>query len=195
MLHLIIGLMNSGKTLYMTYKLYQDFLQKRQIYANYKLGFPSFRINKDYIEDIGKTGKELLNISIGVDESWIYWDARKSAKNVYYTNFVLQSSKDDTKLYLTAQNNNQQDLRIRNNAHIITTCERGLLDNGKFKKITSLDRILPPDIQNNLYIKAVSYSFKLVGMVKMPYKYSTEIIKASDIFKLYNTHEKKTESG
>lgn len=190
MIHSIIGLMNSGKTLYMTYLLFLDFLKGRTIYTNFPLCFPHYLINKDYLIDLAKKQPNTTNHSYGFDELWIWLDCRTSQQNRIGSYFFLQSSKGDTKIYLTAQDNTQNERRIRFNQHLISICERRILINKKLRKITSEKRILPVKYQNKLYIKVKTYSQKIIGFDRELLLKDTQYIHAKTIFKLYDTNIK-----
>ena len=191
MMHVILGLMNSGKTLFMTWKAYHDFKQGREIITNYHLGFPHKEINKDYIKMLGETQPDLYNKSFFLDEFWIWFDSRKSRDNVLATNFLLQSSKQDTNIYMTSQDNMQNDLRVRQNTHFYTTVKRCLLmPEGKLQQITEGQRILPENMQDKLYIEYMTYAMRMTGFSKEPYLKETGAIKGNKIFKLYDTHQK-----
>lgn len=190
MLHTIIGLMNSGKTLFMTRQLFIDYCKGREIYSNYPLGFPHTLLSKEDLERWGKEQPNLLNISLGFDEIWLWADCRKSAKNTIMTYFFLQSSKGDTKIYLSAQDDKQIDIRVRNNQHFLSVCTRKLILNGEKFKINDSIRILPKPIQPYLYINVKTYSQKLIGFNRQMKLKKNRNIKAQPIFKLFDTHKK-----
>jgi hypothetical protein len=79
-IHTIIGLMNSGKTLYMTYKLFLDYVRGFKIYTNYPVNFPHTLINKDYLVQMAKEQPNTRNIAFGFDELWLWLDSRGTYK-------------------------------------------------------------------------------------------------------------------
>lgn len=194
-MHSIVGLMNSGKTLYMTYLLFLDYLKGRKIFSNYHLNFPHTIIKKEELIKLAKSGEPTDNISFGFDELWIWLDCRKAMENTIMTYFFLQSSKGDTKIYFTTQNEGQNDLRIKQNIHLISTCERRLLIEGKFKKISDEIRILPPPFQRFLIIKVKTYVRRLIGLESELVKKKTTRLVASKIFPLYDTNIKQKYEG
>lgn len=139
---------------------------------------------------MGNEQPDLYNTSFFIDEAWIWADCRTSKENIKFTNFILQSSKQDTNIYLTAQENSQNDKRIRGNQHLITICNRQILVNGKFKNIDNITRILPKEIQDKLYISFKTFEYKYIGIEKILHLRERGSIKASAIFPLYNTHQK-----
>lgn len=190
MIHSIVGLMSSGKTLYMTYLLYKDYLRGRTIITNYNVNFPHYEINKDFLINMAIQQPNLKGVSFGFDELWIWLDCRDSMSNKVATYFFLQSSKGDTRIYLSAQDEGQNEMRIRRNKHLITTCERRLLIDKKMRKISSEQRILPIEYQPYLYIKIRTYTQTFFGMER-DFKIKEEkYIKANTIFPLYDTNLK-----
>src|SRR3989304_4513058 len=189
MINTIVGLMNSGKTLYMTYKLFLAYCKGKTILTNYDVGFPHFKINKDWLIDFTSKEKVLENVAIGLDEIWIWLDCREAQKNTVFTYFFLQSSKDDTEIYLTAQNNEQIDRRIRQNLHKISQCSRAVLIDGEYKNINDEQRFLSDEMQDKLYIKVIDFKRMNFGLMSDMMPIETKFIFAKNIFKLYNTKE------
>ena len=103
---------------------------------------------------------------------------------------LLQSSKEDSNCYLTAQDNDQNDKRIRRNQHFVTICDRRELINNKLKKIYTEDRILAPQQQERLYILCNTYKYQLNGIERGLKHISKFPLYAKPIFNLYNTHQK-----
>lgn len=191
MINPIVGLMNSGKTLYMTMKLFLAYCKGKTILTNYDLNFPHYKINKDWLIDLSqKEDLALNNVAIGLDEFWIWMDARSAMKNTVFSYFFLQSSKDDTEIYMTAQNNNQIDIRIRNNMHKITQCSRVILQNNEFQTLSEEQRFLPKEYEDKLYIKAIEFKMINIGMYSELIPVSHQFIKANLIFPLYDTRQK-----
>jgi len=190
MLHSIVGLMNSGKTLYMTYLLYKDFLAGKSIFTNYDVNFTHNKINRDFLFYLGQKNYTFDNISMGLDELWILLDSRKSMENTTSTYFFNQSSKDDSRIYFTSQHNKQNDSRLRDNLHKISVCNRCILINGKFKLIDSEERFLDKKYIDILYIQITEYK-------RINYYGTSDLIaskrhylKAKPLFNLFNTRQK-----
>lgn len=190
MMHVIIGLMNSGKTLFMTHQGYIDYKKGRKIISNYELNYPHELITKEQVIALGKEQPDLYNTTFLFDEFWIWFDSRKSHDNTIATNLLLQSSKQDTRIFMTSQDNMQNDVRVRKNTHFYTTVERVIKLGNAFRKIDEGERILDKSIQDKLYIKYKTYGMKIVGYTRMPYLKQSGLIKASEIFRLYDTHQK-----
>ncbi len=195
-IHGIMGLMNSGKTFYMTIQGFLQFLKGKTIISNYDLSFPHYKINKDFLIELGKTQPVLNNVCFLLDELWIWLDCRDSLKNTVSSYFFLQSSKDDTKIYFTAQHIGQTEKRIKTNMHLLSNCQRVLKENGKFVAISDEDRFLTPEhgydvsVFENLHIKI--QTFKQINY----YIYNDfvpkkrEFIKVKPFIGLYNTSQK-----
>lgn len=190
MLHGIVGLMNSGKTLYQTYLLGHQFKSGKEIISNYNLAFTHKLINRDFLLYLGESTYRLDNICFGLDELWIWLDARGSQQNKVATYFFNQSSKDDTEIYFTSQHASQIDKRIRNNLHKLTQCSRVLRINNKFVNISDENRFLPKQYQDKLYIKCVEFKRVNLGLISEMVYHKTIYIRAKPIFKLYNTSER-----
>ena len=153
MINSVVGLMNSGKTLYMTYKLYIAYCSGKTIITNYDLNFPHYKINLDWLKSLASNDETVLdNVAMGFDELWLWMDSRSSGANKVGTYFFLQSSKDDTEIYMTSQHNGQLDIRLRNNMHKISQCSRVLKINGKYVEIDEENRFLPEKYRPHLYI-------------------------------------------
>lgn len=198
-IHSICGLMNSGKTLYMTYRLFLDYCRGRTIVTNYDLNFPHIKINRDTLFFLGESNPSLKdffqskNISMGFDELWLWLDCREAINNRIATYFFLQSSKDDINIYITAQDNDQNEKRIRNNLHFFTGCERRLLDNSKFINVPfefNEKRFLPMELYEKLYIKAITYKRESNFLYSNYQEYKKIYLYARIIAKLYDTTQK-----
>jgi hypothetical protein len=202
MLHGIVGLQNSGKTLLMTYYLFKEYLRGRTIITNYDIFFPKFpgcpkvyKINKDYLLMMGQTGKSLQNVAIGLDEIWIsIADSRGAMKagQQIITYMFLQTSKDDTNLFFTAQHIGQVEKRLRDNMHRISMVNRVLWNEGEeeAKPVSEGKRFLPDAAQDYLYIRCREYNRKAVGIMGIWKKRAEDkLIKAKPIYRLYNTRQ------
>ena len=198
MLHSIVGLQNSGKTLYMTYLLFLDYLRGRRIISNYDLSFPHSKINRDYLLSMIENKIIYRDISFGFDELWIWLDSRQSTMNTVATYFFLQSSKDSNKIYSTAQTNSQNDIRFRKNLHFISQCERNILYNGSFHEVQKFitddmdERELTPELQNLLYIHIQEFKRVNMGFVSDVRVNKTLYLPAKPIFNLFDTRQKVT---
>lgn len=192
MIHSIVGLMSSGKTLFMTYLLYKDYLRGRTIFSNYPLNFPHYLINNDYILQLAKEQPNLKNISFGLDELWINLGSRSSMShsNILGSFFFLQSSKGDTFIYLSSQDNSQNEKRIRDNQHLITICSRRLLINGNLVKISDELRDVGEKYYDKLFISFKTYSQVMRGIQKELKLKEKGFLKAQPIFNLYDTERK-----
>lgn len=190
MINGIVGLMNSGKTLVQTYRLFLDYARGKDILTNYYVNFPHKRINKDFLIWLSQREENLLNVSMGLDELWIWLDSRQAQKNTFATYIFNQSSKTDMNIYFTAQHNGQIDKRIRMNMHKVTHCNRVLNVNGKFKAIDEEQRFLSIEQQKQLYIKAVDFKRVNISFYSQLVPQKPFYLKAEPIFSLYSTRER-----
>lgn len=194
MITLILGLMNSGKTLYMTRELFKAYKKGKTVITNYPVNFSHHLVNKDWFLNLAK--KETIiddkNLVMGLDESWIWFDSRKSQANanIFGSYVFLQSSKTDTEIYLTAQHIGQFDVRIRDNCHNILQCARVIKKNKKFYTLSEEKRFLPSVYQDNLYIKATVFKKVTLGFYPQLQKQKIVYIKAKPIFELFDTTKK-----
>ncbi len=188
-LHLLNGLMNSGKTLIMTYYGYKAHKQGYKVYSNYGVNFPHVLINRDFIFYLGQEQPNLGNSCFLLDELWIWLDCRDAVANKVATYFFLQSSKDDSKIYITSQAFSQNDKRIKENYHRLSICNRQILDEGKFYNINEEKRFLPEELNRKLYIRNVEYkkSSSLYFALKKDFVMR---LKADKIFPLFETRQK-----
>lgn len=190
MINGITGLMNSGKTLLMTYRLFLEYCKGRDIITNYRVNFPHRKINKDFLIWLSKKETNLNNIAMALDELWIWLDCRQAQKNTFATYIFNQSSKTDMQIFFTAQHNGQIDRRIRLNMHRITSCSRAILLDGKFHAIDEENRFLSEEMQENLYIKVIDFKRINVSVYTDLRPQRPYYIKAKPIFSLYDTTER-----
>lgn len=196
MINSIVGQMNSGKTLFMVLRLYQEWLKGKTIITNFYVNFPHYRINRDFLVDIAnKQNLVMENVAFGFDELWIWLDARRNQENTVATYFFLQSSKDDTSIYLTAQTNQQNDKRLRDNLHRISECNRVLEIDDDFYTIDEEYRFLKPELQPLLNIHVKEYKRTFINGIARLTKFNEMWIEAKPIFNLYETKQKITKSG
>lgn len=108
------GLRGNGKTLSMTYYLYQDYLNGKNIFTNYKTTFSEVMTTQEIIEFILSLD-DLTNISIAIDEiQKIMNSIGTSAKDVkFIENFISQSRKRKTDIYYATQRFKNVHNRIR----------------------------------------------------------------------------------
>jgi hypothetical protein len=191
MLWSICGFQNEGKTFFAMCLGYNDFRRGKTIITNMDLYYPHIKINKDTIFFLGEKQPNLNNVSFLFDELWIYLDCRKAIENTIASYFFLQSSKDSSNIYLTAQNNEQNELRIKQNLHKYTECQRGIIHNGKFHHIESENRDLGEPLNSFLVIECKTYIRKGNINNSMWILQNITYIKAKSFFNLYNTREKK----
>lgn len=198
MIESVVGLMSSGKTLYMTYKLYIAWLKGKTIITNYPVNFPHLRINQDWLLELVQNDDIVIeNVAFGFDELWMWlMDSRRSMGNEAKVGsyFFLQSSKDDSEIYITAQDNTQNDRRLRDNLHRITECKRVLLIDDKFISIGEENRFLERKygewINDYLFIEAQTYK-RVLTMGVLDLKLTEKMhIPAKLIFNLYDTSKK-----
>lgn len=194
MINIVVGLMNSGKTLYITYKGLLAFASGKSIISNYDLNFPHYKVNQDFLISMARNEDRILtNTCFLLDELWLWlMDSRgsmnKQSKLASY--FFLQSSKDDTEIYITAQDNRQNDVRLRDNCHKISQCSRVLYIDNKFKAISDEKRFLSKADQERLYIKVMEFKKVNIGFYSDVKHSKTEYIKAKPLFQLYETRQK-----
>lgn len=123
----IKGLKGSGKTLFMTILLYQEYLKGKKIYTNYKVNFPHETID---VQEMINLDINLKNSVIAIDEIHMICDARRSGKkqNILMSYFILQSRHRSVNFYYTTQFDRQVDARIRENTDINIVCENIYVD-------------------------------------------------------------------
>jgi len=171
-----IGGIGSGKTLSMTKSLHEDYKKGATIYTNYGLKFKKrskvIPLDKEFFEDYQKSGLDLINSSIAIDEAHVFVDSRRSLskKNKLFSKFLTQSRKRSVNLYYTTQEadiknfftSGQVDLRLRKLTDYLVFCE--FINIGK-----------------RHYVRNIMYSNqKKIGMT---------IFNADDYFKMYDTNE------
>lgn len=196
MIHTISGLMSGGKTLYASILTYNDFLSGNVIYSNINLNFPHYFINNDYLIYLALNNKDISNCTFLLDEFWLFLDSRRSTShiNVCSNWFFLQSSKgNNIKIYITAQTQGQLDIRLRNNQHIVSFCQRKFLYKGqlleipdKYKSIRKFDKI-SKELENMLVIEVKTFSQTMEGDYKLT---KIEVLQPQEYYKLYNTEER-----
>ena len=134
------GRMGSGKTLSSTVFAVLDWYEAdRKIIANYvidldqinrdepikevKEGDFTYLTYKDFVEDMNNN-KQFYGVTFIIDEAYLHADSRlsQSGYSRLLTYFALQSRKRDVDLYLTSQQFQNLDIRLRWNADIRGIC-------------------------------------------------------------------------
>lgn len=191
MIHSICGLQNEGKSLIAVKYAYEDYKKGRKIITNVDiLNFPHYKVNKDFVFWIAENQPTFNNISFFFDELWLWLDSYQTMENRVATYFFLQSSKSNANIFLTAQDNSQNLIRIRRNLHRYTECKRFLLTKKGFKRVIAENR----DLDNYnpfVYIEESTYQRDL-NMDESVFKLkSKKMIHAQKYFNLYSTYEKR----
>lgn len=193
MIHIISGLMNSGKTWLMNKYGFFNYIRGLNIYSNQKgLNFPYKFFNADFLLYIGKQQPSLPNCCFLIDELWLFVaDSRNSMSesNKLLSYMALQSSKDDNlEIYLTSQSFSQNDKRLKQNFHKLSLCSRYLLNpnTNKLEKLEESKRKLAPNLQQYLYIEEKLYLNQYGNLILK----NTLYHKAINWFWLYDTSEK-----
>lgn len=190
MIHSIVGAQNEGKSWFAQYCAFQDWKKGRKIISNMNLAFPHYRVNKDFVFWLGENQPAFRYITFLFDELWLWLDCRTPIENRIATYFFLQSSKSDANIYLTAQDNSQNELRIRKNLHKYTECRRFLLINNRFCRVITEERDLEKwspylYIECKTRIKDLKMSETIYRLKEVKYYHAIEF------FNMYNTREKK----
>lgn len=189
-MYLIEGNMNNGKTLVLTYLALRDYTANRKIITNYDINIPHYKMNKDFLFWLAEKQPDTTGMSFFFDELWLWLDSRNPMSNKVLTYFFLQSSKGDTKVYMTAQSENQLDIRLRENAHVIIRCERRLLLGNKLRKVSNRIRDLGKKYYPYIYIKIKDYDNNFNGVHRFVEANAIYYLKADWIFKFYDTNQK-----
>lgn len=165
----------NGKSLTMTYYLYQDFKEGRQVYTNYKTTF-SEQVTVKEIVDMVLEG-EIQEASIGIDEIQIILNSIGTKAKVvnFVDKMVSQTRKINTDIYYTTQRytNIHKRLRVQTDRLIrpFKMCER----NNKWKKCIK-------DRCKNRHI--------IIVKSEIPYQEKPIIaLDALKVGKLYNSNE------
>lgn len=198
MIESIVGLMSSGKTLLMTYKLYLEWLKGRTIITNYDVNFPHYKVNQDWLLNVVSDENVVINnVAFGLDELWLWlMDSRNSMgkEQKIASYFFLQSSKDDSQIFITAQDNTQNDKRLRDNLHRITQCNRVIWTGDTFVDISEEDRFLEQKfgdwINDYLFIKAETFTRSMKMGVPILKLKERLFVPARPVFNLFDTRKK-----
>ncbi len=185
-----IGQRGSGKTLSMTIELYKKYLQGYKIYSNYHLNFPYTPVTVDDLLTFAEAGMYFGNTVFAIDEIHIYFDSRASAKkrNMIFSYFLNQSSKNDIDIYYTTQFARQVEIRLRLNTEVVieSTAKVALWRTPKSKPVMLENyRPKPNDYKTLCYIHNRYIKFSDTGADKV----TSRVFKANKYFKLYDTKQ------
>lgn len=144
MLMTVEGRLGSGKTLTATTFVVLDYLEAgRHIVSNYHLkGVPFTFLDYELFLSYMKNDKELKNTSVVLDEAYLFVDSRMSQTGFskLMTYFVMQTRKRDVDLYVTTQQYENVDIRLRRNTDIRALC--------RFNKSTQICRVRLIDLRS-----------------------------------------------
>lgn len=123
MLISVIGLVGSGKTLFLVIMAYiLNFFDNRKILSNFFLKTDNYEYLNldDFIEN------ERDNIIVFLDEAYTYLESRISMSNLNkaMSYMIFQSRKRDLDIYLTAQMFSSIDVRFREQTDVLVKCKR-----------------------------------------------------------------------
>lgn len=189
MIIVFIGSRNSGKTLSMTVEAYKKYKQGYKIYSNYHLNFPYTPYTVDDLIMFAESGMYFGNTIFLIDEAHIYFDSySKGKRNMIFSYFLNQSSKNDIDVYLSTQFSRQIFIRIRLNTEVVVECScRVILWKTKDSKPIMLEnyRRKPNDYYTLTYVYNRITKFSDTGMDKIVKR----MYKANKYFCLYDTRQ------
>lgn len=189
MIIVFIGSRNSGKTLSMSIELYKKYQQGYKIYSNYHLNFPHTEITVDDILAFAEAGMYFGNSIFAIDEAHIWFDSySKGKRNMIFSYFLNQSSKNDIDVYLTTQFSRQIFIRIRLNTEIVveSSCKVILWkDKDSLPVILENYRQKPHDYFTDVYVYNKIIKFSDTGNDKV----TSRMYHANKYFKLYDTRQ------
>jgi hypothetical protein len=157
---------------------YEKYLKGYKIFTNFGLDFPEGKgeiekLSLKFFENYNKSGMELLNAVILIDEAHVFFDSRNAMlkRNKIFSKFVTQSRKRSVDLLYTSQDKSPQlffksgqvELRLRKLTDYIIFCQCFTHNKEKFIINTVCDRY-------GIAIKK-------------------KIFKADDYYRLYDTNE------
>lgn len=183
----IKGLKGSGKTLLMTILLYQEHLNGKKIFTNYKVHFPHEIID---VKKMVELDIELKDTAIGIDELHMICDARRSGRkqNILMSYFILQSRHRSVNFYYTTQFDRQVDTRIRENTDINMICENLYIDTDG-DGLNDLFRIMVQDRR----FRPIKFKQKLIYGQPFFRMYDSDYI--VDIFNMKELNKIKNKKG
>lgn len=185
-----IGQRGSGKTLSMTIELYKKYKQGYKIYSNYHLNFPHTAITVDDLIAFAESGMYFGNSIFAIDEIHIWFDSRCSGKkrNIIFSYFLNQSSKNDIDIYYTSQFSRQVEIRMRLNTEIVVeSVARVVVYQTPTSKPVILEnyRPKPNDYKALSYITNFITKFSDTGQDKV----TKRMYKGNKYFNLYDTKQ------
>lgn len=185
-----IGTRNSGKTLSMTIEAYKKYKQGYKIYSNYHLNFPYTPVTVDDLMAFAESGMYFGNSIFLIDEIHIWFDSRASGKkrNIIFSYFLNQSSKNDIDIYYTSQFSRQVEIRMRLNTEIVveSVCKNVVWKTKNSKPfIVENYRPKPKDYKCKAYITNRIIKFSDTGQDKI----TTRVYNGEKYFKLYDTRQ------
>lgn len=133
MIELILGNQGSGKTLFLVERAYHHYKMGKTIYSNVHLNFPYKQLDYNKIINC-----ELKDGVIILDEGHLLLSNRRSmsSHSIKITDsFIGQCRKQNLILMISTQRPRKIDVKIREEADRIYTCERWVCINGAFSKI------------------------------------------------------------
>lgn len=189
MIIVFIGSRGSGKTLSMTIEAYKKYKQGYKIYSNYHLNFPYTPYTIDDLIMFAESGMYFGNTIFLVDEAHIFFDSySKGKRNMIFSYFLNQSSKNDIDVYLSTQFARQIFIRIRLNTEVVCECScRVVLWKHKNSKPVILEnyRKKPHDYHTEVYCYNKIIKFSDTGTDK----FTKRMYKANKYFPLYDTKQ------
>lgn len=190
MIGAFLGNQNSGKTLSMVLFAYRYYIKGYEIYSNVGLNFPYNPLTKSVLEEFTKNQIQFKKAIFLIDEAYLFFDSRSSIskKNKIFSYMILQTSKRDINLFVTAQFFKTLDVRFRDHCFFQCFCDRHIYYKDKYISLKTTNRILSDNMNEYLYIKNTFYvanenTFNMTLATKKFY------IKAKPVFNLYNTRE------
>lgn len=189
MIIVFIGSRNSGKTLSMTIELLKKYLDGYRIYSNYHLNFPHTEFTVDDLINFAESGMYFGNTIFAIDEAHIYFDSySKGKRNMIFSYFLNQSSKNDIDIYMTTQYARQIFIRIRLNTEVVveSSCKVVLWKTKDSNPVILENyRQKPNDYHTEVYIYNRIIKFSDTGLDKV----IKRMYHANKYFKLYDTHQ------
>lgn len=196
-IQMYIGEKRSGKTLTMIKETHDDIQEHPDItvFSNLKLNktdFPTYQpLTHSDLTNYYKKEQEMQNCIFLIDEGHIFLDSRKFMRkgNQQIGYFFGQMGKRGNVLRLTTHFPGLVDYRARLYCERTVYVEKGLLTGNKWKPILDYNRILTPEENNRLWIKATPTIRKLLNYEFIDIKQPTLWIHAEDYFTMYDTRE------
>jgi hypothetical protein len=177
LIHAFEGELGNGKTLLMSFKVLQRWLSFRRrgikckVLANYGLKIPHEKVTVERLLFMMKSGEDLQNCIIALDELQVLLDSRNSISDVnqLLSYFFLQSRKQNVYVYFTTQFLDQVEKRVRRIVDTVTSCVR-VTEKG---------------------IRPVWFHFKVVD--KYGRKIAEFFMEGDQVFRVYDTRETITD--